>query len=326
MVVKDEATRMNKKYVFVVFALFVALMMVSGCTGKPKTETIPKSAAFVGGTEGLKVSLLNTQQLSLVYNNQPFDILINLENKGEGNLATIPPYPSQIYGYVALSGIDVTRFGTVQFQGINEDLSPVKKVGTAQVPGGQKQITFSATAPTIVGAVQYPLKVSVLYNYESKAVSSACLKEDVYQQTVSGKEICKIAGSKPVESSGAPIKVTSVDEVPAGKNKVGFNIKVKNTGTGYPFVLAADKAFPETESKIDPYKEKDRISITSVKVGDIIASCSPNPLLLISNEASFYCTADISVSGETVEQLVIDLNYGYVTTATATINVQSTGE
>ncbi len=319
---------MNKKYIFVVFALFVALIIVSGCTSQSKTETIPKSAAFVGGTEGLKVSLLNTQQLSLVYGNQAFDILINLENKGEGNLATIPPYPSQIYGYVALSGINVRLFNTDQFKSIDEDLSPVKKiVGTTQVvPGGQKQITFSATAPTIVGAVQYPLKVAVLYNYESKAVSSACEKEDVYQQTVSGKEICKIAGSKPVESSGAPIRVTSVDEVPAGKSKIGFNIKVKNTGTGYPFMLAADKAFPETESKIDPYKEKDRVSITSVKVGDIIASCSPNPLLLISNEASFYCTADISVSGETVEQLVIELAYGYVTTATATINVQSTGE
>ncbi len=326
MVVKDEATRMDKKYVFVVFALFVALMMVSGCLGGTKTETIPKSAAFVGGTEGLKISLLNTQQLSLVYENQKFDILVNVENKGEGKLGQVS---SGFYGYVALSGINVDSFHTVQFQGIVGDLSPVKKIiGTTQVvPGEQKQVNFSAKAPDIVGAASYPLKVSVLYNYESTAVSSACEKEDVYQQTVSGKESCKIAGSKPVESSGAPIRVTSVDEVPAGKSKLGFTIKVKNAGTGYPFILVAGRTtFPEAENKIDPYQEKDRINITSVKIGDVNATCSPNPLLLINNEGSFYCTADISVSGETVEQLVIKLNYGYVTTATAPLNVQSTGE
>ena len=313
---------MDKKYIFVFFALFVALVLTSGCIGGTKTQQVQKQTSFVGGTEGVKISLLPGQPPSQIFEVQPFLIGVQLENKGEGNLTTVPPYPSKIYGYVSIAGIDVSRFNTTQSQEITRPLSPTMKIINSPVPGGQDQITFEAKAPDIIGAqTQYPLEVSVLYLYSSTATAAACLKENIYAATVSGKEICKLVGTKPVESSGAPIKVTSIEELPTG-----FNIKIKNVGTGYPFKVNA-ASFPKTKSAIDQFSEKDRVAVTSVKLEDIdlTANCAPSELFLVNNEAQFFCRAELGkASAEAVKQLIVTLDYGYVSSVSTTLNIQGT--
>jgi len=262
------------------------------------------------------------QPPSQIFEVQPFLIGVQLENKGEGNLTTVPPYPSKIYGYVSIAGIDVSRFNTTQSQEITRPLSPTMKIINSPVPGGQDQITFEAKAPDIIGAqTQYPLEVSVLYLYSSTATAAACLKENIYAATVSGKEICKLVGTKPVESSGAPIKVTSIEELPTG-----FNIKIKNVGTGYPFKVNA-ASFPKTKSAIDQFSEKDRVAVTSVKLEDIdlTANCAPSELFLVNNEAQFFCRAELGkASAEAVKQLIVTLDYGYVSSVSTTLNIQGT--
>jgi hypothetical protein len=321
---------MDKKYIFVFFALFVALVLTSGCIGGTKTQQVQKQTSFVGGTEGVKISLLPGQPPSQIFEVQPFLIGVQLENKGEGNLTTVPPLPSNIYGYVSIAGIDFSRFNTTQSpkqsQEITRPLPPTTKIINSVVPGGQDQITFEVKAPDIIGAqTQYPLEVSVLYRYTSIATAAACLKEDIYSQTVSGKEICKLVGTKPVESSGAPIKVTSIEELPTG-----FNIKIKNVGTGYPFkvdLTSVSASFPTTKSGIDQFSEKDRVAVTSVKLEeiDLTANCTPSELFLVNNEAQFFCRAELGkASAEAVKQLIITLDYGYVSSVSTTLNIQGT--
>lgn len=330
---------MDKKYAVLLVIFFAAIIAVSGCAGQTKTQQITKQAAFVGGTDGLKVSLMPGQPPSQLFSGQEFQIAIQIENKGEGNLMEITPKSTTgttpvfglggaavaaqyYYGYVSLSGINVESFGTVQTQAITDKLAPVKKIGTSVVPGGMTQIIFQAKAPAIAGSqAQFPLYVSALYPYTSRAVAAACVKQNIYQQTVAGKEICTITGAKAVEASGAPVKVTSIEELPTG-----FNIKVKNVGGGYAFKYSAAE-FPKTESGINPFSDKDRAMISSVVLGttDITAGCSPQELFLINNEAQFFCKANLTAAAEAVEQLVIDLNYGYVSTASTTLTVLSTG-
>lgn len=343
---------MDKKYAFMLLIFFVAIIAVSGCTSNTKQNQITKQAAFIGGTDGLKVSLLPGQPPSQLYSEQQFQIAVQVENKGEGDLIAINPtpqgptpapsptpigggvgaavasgpgpgpIPGLAYGYVSLAGIDVNSFQTNQTLPIREQLLPVKKVGTTPIPGGMTQIIFSAVAPNIAGAqAQFPLRVSTLYAYTSKAVAAACVKQNVYQQTVSGTEICKITETKTVEASGAPVKVTSIDELPTG-----FNIKVKNVGGGYAFKYSTTN-FPQTESGINPFSDKDRVTVSSVKLGDTETGCAPQELFLVNNEASFFCKANLGeAAAEAVEQLVVELNYGYVSTASTTLNVQSTGQ
>jgi hypothetical protein len=332
---------MDKKYAGLLLVLFTAIILTSGCTGTTKTPAA-KPTAFVGGTDGLKISLLAGQPPTQIFENQPFLIGVQVDNKGEGNLVEIsssgavlgvppdpspgPPAPDSVFGYLSLAGIDVSRsrFGTVQYLPINTSLGPVSKITNSIIPGGQTQIIFSAKAPDIVGAqAQYPLKVAALYYYSSQAIATVCLKESIYQQTISGKEICKLTGAKTVDASGAPIKVTSVEELPTG-----FNIMVKNSGTGYSFAVN-NTNFQKTEGAINQYSEKDRVHLLSVKLGetDITSDCTQKDLFLVNNVAQVFCPATLGgAAAETVEQLVITLSYGYVTTTSTTLNVQSTGE
>lgn len=332
---------MDKKYAFMLLIFFVAIIAISGCTGNTKSNQIIKNAAFVGGTEGLKISLMPSQPPSQVYSEQPFQIAVQVENKGEGSLTKVTssgipsgPVPflipglstgtatasQYIYGYISLAGINVDSFQTQQTKSLTDNLQPVKKIGTSVIPGGMTQEVFSAVAPIIEGSqAQYPLRVSVLYGYTSAAVAAVCLKESIYQQTVSGTEICKLTGIKTVEASGAPVKVTSVEELPTG-----FSIKVKNVGTGYPFKINTTE-FQKTEGKINPYSEKDRVNVSSVKLGDTTLDCSPQELFLVNNEAQFFCSATLSVGSEYVTQLVITLNYGYSATTSTTLNILKAG-
>ncbi len=310
---------MDKKYAILLVIFFAAMIAVSGCTSNTKTKQISTQAAFLGGTDGLKVSLLPGQPPSQLYSEQQFQIAVQVENKGESDLTEVVPVEglTPVYGYISLAGIDVGSFQTNQTLPLTEQLTPAKKIGTTPIPGGQTQIIFSAVAPNIFAQLQYPLSVSALYAYTSKAVAAACVKQNVYQQIISGKEICKITETKTVEASGAPVKVTSIDELPTG-----FSIKIKNVGGGYAFRYS-EGAFPQTESGINPFSDKDRVMIGSVMLGstELKAGCSPQELYLPDGDAQFFCKANLTAEAEAVEQLVIDLNYGYVSTTSTTFTV-----
>ncbi|HKZ50114.1 MAG TPA: hypothetical protein VJ110_03880 [Candidatus Nanoarchaeia archaeon] len=330
---------MDKRIRTIIFVLFIALIVASsGCLGKPKESKLPSDAAFVGGTSGVGIEFLPDQPPSVVFASQPFQISVKVENKGEGylrDLRTLPstisttPTADAVYGYVSIAGVDPARFGLQEVQELRDFLTPVTKIGADLIPGGQTQLVFPATAPSITGAAAtFPLQVIILYSYTSEAVAGVCLKENLYQQTLSGTEICKLTGTKPVESAGAPVKVTSVDELPTG-----FNIRIKNTGGGYPFIFRAGdpSTFPQTEGKIDRFNQRDRVRIASVILGETELRCSPpddpvhggKSLFLVNNEASFFCPATLGVGREFVDQLTINLEYGYVERAVTEIEVQS---
>ncbi|MEM2873943.1 MAG: hypothetical protein QW063_00585 [Candidatus Nanoarchaeia archaeon] len=287
--------------------LAIALIIIiafSGCISKQKTEQIVKQKAFIGGNEGISIEKMTGLPPDQIYEGQDFQIGVTLKNKGEAEASNI---------VVSVAGIDATRF---QLSPVSEQLiklSPVSKIGDTMIPGGQAQIIFNAKAPDIVGAqAQYPLQIIAIYDYSTQAVAGVCMKESLIQQTTAGPEICKLTGNKPVESSGAPMKVVSVEELPTG-----FNIKIKNVGRGYPFVSTTR---PSNEGDINPFTQKDRVEI-SAKLGDTTLTCTQSVLLLTNNEATVFCPATLSAGAEYVEQLAIKLNYGYVERISTTLNI-----
>ncbi len=323
---------MDKKYAFMLLVFFVAVIAISGCTSTTtKTTNQTTTSAFAGGTNGLVISLLPGQPPAQIFEKQPFQIGVQIENKGEGTLIsqadTITGAASFVYGYISLSGIDPTRFSTTITKPITTDLQPVKKVGTSVIPGGQTQVIFTATAPDIVGAqAQYPLRVAAIYDYSAKAVSTVCLKEDIYQQTISGKELCKVSGSKTVSSTGSPVKVTVLEE-----NPFGVLVTFQNVGGGYPFsVEGTTNAFPQKESDVK-LTDKDRIYINKVLLGDtdVTTSCTSaagQKLYVINNKAQLSCNINMGGrAAETVEQLTIEYRFGYITTTSTALNIQGTG-
>ncbi|MGC9058493.1 MAG: hypothetical protein ACP5IJ_01540 [Candidatus Nanoarchaeia archaeon] len=335
----------TKKFakVFLVLALFSVLVLASGCVGKPKEKVVANKTAeaFIGGTEGLKISFLPDQPPSEVFAKQSFTIGLKIENIGEGkmfplnnlNISTLRSGKSDKIGtdkpgaFVEIMGITKEAFTNLkQLTNITEALNPAKKVGKDIVPGGSTFITLTPTAPEIVGASQnYPLVAKLVYAYETKAISTVCLKENIYTQATGGKEICKISGQKPVSNSGGPIQITSVEET-----YNGFNIKVKNVGTGEPFILNETFKYFNI-SEIDKFQELNRIWVDNVSLGtkDITSNCTgfvtERVLFLPKGEATFYCTTKVTGGVEAVDQLKITLKYGYITEARTEFTVTSYG-
>ncbi|MCX6774817.1 MAG: hypothetical protein NTY99_01860 [DPANN group archaeon] len=321
---------MDRKISFLIVALFAVLVAFSGCSSKTTTQTTTIQTAFVGGTQGLAISLLPGQPPAQIFEGQPFTIAVQVDNKGEGNLSFAPiavkgEALTQIptYGAVSLAGIDPARFGinsTVRY--IKDPLDSVKKIGTSTVPGGQTQIIFEATsAPNITGAsADFPLQLSVFYKYTSKSAASVCLRENIYQQVTAGPEVCKVTGTKTVSAQGAPVKVTAIEENPAGGNKVGFSIKIANVGKGTAF---SSDSLPTSASQID-YTMLNKVKVNSVKVGDTNATCTPaagNTVLLVNNAGTLYCTYDTTGKGTVVDLLTVELAYGYTESVSTTLKV-----
>ena len=289
------------------FGLVVAM---SGCVSQPKQQQQQQqlSKTFVGGTKGLELSFLEGQPPAQVIAGTEFPITIRLVNDGEGALQKIT---GDVYGFVEIQGIDTQSFQTDRYKTITEDITPKKKVGNSTVPGGMAELTWTPTAPKITGASQdYPLLAKLIYGYKTTAVGVACLKQNLIAQATGGKELCKISGTIQVASSSGPIQVTSIEESPSG-----FQIKIKNSGTGYPFYNSVEfKDYKESEINTTT---RNYVYLSSVKLGDedITNNCTSRKIYIppSAGETTFFCSYKTTgAAAEVVKQLTIELTYGYV--------------
>ena len=75
---------MDKKYAILLLIFFIAIIAVSGCAGQTKTQQIAQQAAFVGGTEGLKISFFELPPT--IFAGVPFNLQVLLQNAGEADV------------------------------------------------------------------------------------------------------------------------------------------------------------------------------------------------------------------------------------------------
>ncbi|MEM4714281.1 MAG: hypothetical protein QXQ79_01930 [Candidatus Nanoarchaeia archaeon] len=316
---------MAKKYLVILAVLFSLLIVMSGCVQKPKEQKIPEQTSFIGGTQGIKMSFLESQPPATVYANQDFQIGLKLENVGESEplIMRIAVGEGKIWGILEIKGVDVNRFAlaneVTKLTNESYPLPPAKLIGKQKVPGGQAFVTFSPKAPSIAGAsAKYPLEMVLIYGYKTIAATAVCLKENLYQQTTGGKEICKLTGQKQVSNSGAPIQVTYFEQFPTG-----FKFVIKNVGNGYPFYSNERGYNVDNEASIDVFKDKYRVYIENITLGDKeLTNCDNKTVYLQNNEAQFYCNYNFAGGREYVEQLTITLKYGYVDRISKEITVE----
>lgn len=302
---------MDKSKLLVIVALFAVLMIFSGCVGglgKPKEQVISGSQAFAGGSQGLAVSFIAGQPPAQVFEGQPFAVAVQIDNKGEADVSeakvTLTGIDTSEQGFNLLSDVKVQTFS----------VEGVTKLDTTIAPGGQHVAIFDFGGRSIFATSSFTAQAVVFYNYETRALAAACLKENAFQQTIGGTEVCKISGVKAVQSSGAPIQVTSIEETPSG-----FLVKVRNSGKGTAFVRPAQ--LPESETELT-LTVRDRVAVSAEVAGQTLV-CTPSTILLANGEGQTFCRMpDLTGRGDFVEQLQIILSYGYVDRASTTFSVQ----
>ena len=298
-----------KKYFIIplIALLFIGLVFSGGCLTKSEAKEAPKKM-FIGGSNGLELSFLPGVPQSEIFENTEFTIGVQLENKGE---YTVPAGVQ-----VKIGGIPVGSDGfniDPSFQSTDAELSAASLIADEAIPGGLKVFNFPAKSPEYPGDTEVTIIASTCYPYQSLAVATVCLKDDLFMQTTGAPEICTVSGEKTVYNRASPIQVTSIKEVPMGPNKLGFQIKLKNSGDGQVYLPGQGC----TGSGIN------KLTVESVKIRGITFDCPlGSQLTLVDGEAFIFCDKELPAdTGEYEDILEVTLSYNYLEQASKKVKI-----
>ncbi|MBS3158076.1 hypothetical protein J4206_02190 [Candidatus Woesearchaeota archaeon] len=308
---------MKNKTIFLTILLIVTLILAScegGSSGQPggKTTAGAQGKAFIGGDIGLEgVFLTGTPPAETLDNsNEPFDITLKVENKGEWDV-------NDVESNVEIVGIQPEEFDTTRIalnKNATESLTGAKLDSQGNTIAGSifyydfKDLKYNKN---ITGSYSFPLRANMCYTYGTKATAQLCILADLTGKTRKTGEtpLCEPTDTNvPVENSGSPVHVTNFAQSVTGTNKVSFSFNIKNAGN-------SDNRVSEKKSKCnsEPSK-KDKIY---VKV-DIGLPKTEGYVKLFgetsgSEERAVYCTIDFGTTEKSdfKKQVNIELTYDF---------------
>ncbi|MFH1642342.1 MAG: hypothetical protein ABIC04_05600 [Nanoarchaeota archaeon] len=221
---------MNKNQIFAI----IGLLIMTGCAGEKATVT--GGTGFIGGTESIKFDFLEGAPPLEVYDGGtfPFEVSLNLENKGEYDVAA-----SDVK--IKLMGFYPADFGSPTIE-----QNPTEALGKTyidsegnRIPGTVSYLTFTGFnfVGNLVANNEYTIRADMCYKYGTLAQADLCILEDL---TKSEGKVCKANEAKTVTSSSAPIKVENFIENIAGADKITFSFDIVHRGTGAISKLATD--------------------------------------------------------------------------------------
>ncbi|MFH1211716.1 MAG: hypothetical protein V1659_02185 [Candidatus Woesearchaeota archaeon] len=300
--------------------LAVLALILTGCN---QNEGPSVSDPYIGGTEGLKMSLREGTPPEQIFDNgkYPFSIIVDLENVGEDDIEANG-------GIVRVVGLLPQHFGySGQFVENIPEIPGAKKnfEGTA-LPGEKNAVAFENLnyQNDLSGNTQLNYRIEACYNYQTRSTTPICIKDDVIGN-IGDETICKLNEEKAVKNSGGPVHITSVRETPSGENKVQLLITVSHVGTGTIFqeisAWGADGICKDTVTNQD----KNIVHVTVDLPGNAPASvvctglegvnagATEGDLTLFRGEPrKFTCTVTGNGNGNIYQELLsVNLDYAY---------------
>ena len=290
----------------IVIALLCLLLVACKDANKP---VIDKTDPFIGGTEGVSFDFLNLRSSVFDGNNDPFDIVVKLENKGE---FTIPRQSIR----VSVSGINPAEFGKVDEAlalSPEDDVRGVRKDTQGNfLKSSPVTVEFSGLSylGKVVGASQkFPLAVDICHLYGTTAVSYMCLLSDV----LSTKEgtVCKVQETKKAFNSGAPVQVQNVQEFERGKDKVGFTFDIKQVGTGALYEQKTKCVNERFKNKVLVNVDTKIPGLTCTSLGHKQGTEVEGSIVLIDGSKTISCTQQVNQRSDFEQPITITLLYDY---------------
>lgn len=291
---------MNKTLIFAVIGLFLLM----GCKGEKKAAP---SVTFIGGTDSIEFDFLEGAPPAEVYDGGvfPFEVSLNVENKGEYDVAKDDLT-------ITLLGFYPPEFNNpVVSKNADEDLNAayIDSEGNT-IPGAVAYVTFPDF--NFLGSLsannEYTIRADICYKYGTYAQADLCILDDL--TALEGK-VCAVNENKAVASSSAPIKIENLKENVAGSDKITFSFDITHRGTG-----AISKLGSSCDSKV-ANKNKVLISVDTELEG---LSCSgleggeatTGYVTLYGGKRLIRCTQDVSaLSGDFIKKVNIELTYDY---------------
>ena len=297
----------------------ISLFFIVGCGGGGDEISL-KDTPFIGGSKGLELKFLDGAPPDEITDvSFPFQAVVSIKNVGEHDIAK-----NQVR--VDLSGILASDFGSAAITNIQpaDDPSSRKKDSEGNII---EAVETFATIPQagsnlqlgsgkILGNTKFTFRADVCYQYETNAIGSVCVLSNMID--IDNDAICSPKGSRPISSSGSPIRVTSFRQSIVGEHKIQFSFDIAHSGTGNIFQqeLAATGCPKDASSK---RTRENRVKVTvntgisgtltCVGIGTGTGSVSSN-VVLSDGKRTITCTQDVPASDfERNVDIKLEFNY-----------------
>ncbi|MBW2986845.1 hypothetical protein KY333_05745 [Candidatus Woesearchaeota archaeon] len=311
---------MKKTYFFAAIAV---LMFLIGCTGGG--EPIEITSPFIGGTTGVISGFVDMRTEVFDGGRDPFDIVIKLENKGEAAVA-------KENVRIKLSGINPAEFGKLEEDLTampQDDLAETRKDSQGNViPGAPVFVEFrelNHITPITGGQINLPLRASMCYLYDTKAVSKICVRDNILSPAPGG--ICEINTDKPIFNSAGPIQFANFKESARSRDKIGFSFEVINAGTGEVYGLNTLCDTTERKNKNSVYVKVDSnlpgLSCTGLDTSGRVAE---GYTTLFNGKKIVTCTQTISTRTDFEQLITLEAQYDYEEFMQTSLTVKSSGD
>lgn len=305
-----------KKRLMVLITVFV--LFISGCnlndsSGPSQSEDIHS------GTEGLDMDFVRNLPPSRIYDTASLTILAELENKGAYDL-------TERNCLLHLHGADPNTF---------IGLTKVKECGnmkgkSTEYPKGEKNsVEFGTdTINLMEGLDSLPQNfvLTACYDYETVATPVVCIDPTFYEANPI-RGACTVSDVSMSGGQGAPVSVSRVGVNMLGRDRVSFEIDIKNSGGGT--ILRNGIDLYNTCPGPIPYSDTDIVEYDIDMRGATKIRCSPEldggpRVRLTGNTARIVCTFSVSETTAYTTPLNINLAYSYMDSISKSVEVIKT--
>jgi hypothetical protein len=247
---------MKTVYIAVVFSLII---FVSGCTMPSFTsEDDIEVVGFVGGENSLDVSFVGNNPPSRVFQNHNFNVILQLENKGEYNLnkEDVRVLISNMQNFGLQDNI--IRYN-------EHDIPKRTKTEVDFIPGGIDYISFNDLAysgPSVL-TEDSPISISVdvCYPYQTIAIADICVTRE------RAEDVCDPFGEPNIQTSSGPMLITKINQLSNGlisteSDDVLLELRIDFEKVGEGHIYS-----PNTDCSDLDIDEINTISIDQITVG-----------------------------------------------------------
>ena len=302
--------------------LFSILLFLAACGPEQKVELKP----FIGGNDAIVATFLDNSPPKETYDGgeSPFDVEIKLENKGE---YTVPQDKARI----KITGIRAPEFNLATdalTKRPDEDLIARSLAADGkELPANPVFVSFpnfNHVGFVTGNSLTFPLRADVCTNYQTKAVSKLCVRENILSPTAGG--ICEINEDKPYFNSGAPVQAQNIKETSRAKDKIAFSFDIKHTGSGtiYELDSVCDKSTRTPADKVKVTVETRVPGLTCSQLNPVREGVAEGTRKILDGTTTVTCTQTVS-RGDYELPLSITLDYDYETSIQTDVVVKHTG-
>lgn len=294
----------------------VLCLILIGCTGfvLPQRKETIKLPDIHEGTAGIELSYLDGMPPREVFENQLFEIGLELHNTGAADIQ------NGIYN-IALN----EQFITILDEKMNRFNAKGKSMYSPL--GNKERIQIKARANELGGQMTSQgttIIANACYEYATKATIMTCIDT---QQLKKETKVCQVTEYSSASGQGGPVGIVKVEpkilphEDPE-KIKPSYTIQIENLGKGQ--VIESGLIYDACIGRSIGKENYDAVLVDAMLSNQVL-DCQPRTLKLKQKENKILCELNQGINrnaGNYQTPLTIELNYGYMQTQPKTIQIR----